>query len=202
VSTIVWTDGVRHKVVSIDQSPIGRNSRSNPATYIGFYDNIRDLFTQAPLSVSEIQGGPLQLQRQGRSLRGMSGRGFDHDGDVLHADVEVTCGACKGALQQRDARVTVRGKTIDDVLNMSFEEGVGFFAAEQPSVARFEVLNELGLGYLTLGQSSTTLSVARHSVKIAAELSKLQMSKHTVYILDNRPTGLHLADRVWVCSSH
>ena len=75
-----------HKVVNIDQSPIGRNSRSNPATYIGFYDNIRDLFTQAPLSVERgYKAGPLQLQRQGRPLRGVPGRGRDHHATLLHA---------------------------------------------------------------------------------------------------------------------
>jgi excinuclease ABC subunit A len=111
-------------------------------------------------------------------------------------DVEVTCATCKGArFNSETLEVTVRGKTIDDVLNMSIEEGVTFFAGE-PSLARkIEVLNDLGLGYLTLGQSATTLSGGEaQRIKIATELSKLQRSKHTVYILDEPTTGLHLAD--------
>ncbi len=91
--------------------------------------------------------------------------------------------------------VTVRGKTIDDMLNMSVEEGVDFFAAEPAIGKKIEVLNELGLGYLTLGQSATTLSGGEaQRIKIATELSKLQRAKHTVYILDEPTTGLHLAD--------
>jgi excinuclease ABC subunit A len=111
-------------------------------------------------------------------------------------DVEVTCGACKGARFNPDTLdVTWHGKTITDVLNMPVEEGVGFFAREPAVGRKIEVLNDLGLGYLTLGQSSTTLSGGEaQRVKIAAELSKLQRSKHTVYILDEPTTGLHLAD--------
>jgi excinuclease ABC subunit A len=91
--------------------------------------------------------------------------------------------------------VTLRGKTITDVLNMSIEEGVTFFAPEPAIARRIQVLNDLGLGYLTLGQSATTLSGGEaQRIKIAAELSKLQRSKHTVYILDEPTTGLHLAD--------
>jgi excinuclease ABC subunit A len=111
-------------------------------------------------------------------------------------DVEVTCGACKGArFNPETLEVTVRGKTIDDILNMSVEEGVGFFASEPVIAKRIEVLNDLGLGYLTLGQSATTLSGGEaQRIKIAAEMSKLQRAKHTVYILDEPTTGLHLAD--------
>jgi excinuclease ABC subunit A len=111
-------------------------------------------------------------------------------------DVEVTCAACKGArFNSETLEVTVRGKTIDDVLNMSVEEGVSFFASEAAIARKIEVLDELGLGYLTLGQSSTTLSGGEaQRIKIATELSKLQRAKHTVYILDEPTTGLHLAD--------
>ena len=111
-------------------------------------------------------------------------------------DVEVTCGVCKGArFGAETLEVTVRGKTITDILNMPVEEGVTFFAAEPALARKIEVLNDLGLGYLTLGQSATTLSGGEaQRIKIAAELSKLQRSKHTVYILDEPTTGLHLAD--------
>jgi excinuclease ABC subunit A len=111
-------------------------------------------------------------------------------------DVEVTCGACKGArFNAETLDVTLRGKTIDDVLNMSVEEGVGFFKGEPAVGKKIQVLSDLGLGYLTLGQSATTLSGGEaQRIKIATELSKLQRSKHTVYILDEPTTGLHLAD--------
>jgi excinuclease ABC subunit A len=111
-------------------------------------------------------------------------------------DVEVTCGVCKGARFDTDTlEVTLRGKTITDILNMSIEEGVRFFADEPVVRRKIEVLNDLGLGYLTLGQSATTLSGGEaQRIKIAAELSKLQRSKHTLYILDEPTTGLHLAD--------
>ena len=100
-------------------------------------------------------------------------------------DVEVTCGVCKGArFGAETLEITLRGKTITDVLNMPVEEGVAFFAAEPAISKKIEVLNDLGLGYLTLGQSATTLSGGEaQRIKIAAELSKLQRFKHTVYIL-------------------
>jgi excinuclease ABC subunit A len=192
-------DGVEHvhKVVNIDQSPIGRNSRSNPATYIGFYDNIRDLFTEAPLSVERgYKAGRFSFNVKGGRCEECQGEGVITTQLYFMPDVEVLCGACKGArFNNETLDVTVRGKTIDDVLNMSVEEGVAFFAAEPAIGKKIQVLNDLGLGYLTLGQSATTLSGGEaQRIKIAAELSKLQRSKHTVYILDEPTTGLHLAD--------
>jgi excinuclease ABC subunit A len=186
-----------HKVVNIDQSPIGRNSRSNPATYIGFYDNIRDLFTQAPLSVERgYKAGRFSFNVKGGRCEECQGEGVITTQLYFMPDVEVICGACKGArFNSETLDVTLRGKTIDDVLNMSVEEGVEFFAGEPAIGKKIEVLNDLGLGYLTLGQSATTLSGGEaQRIKIATELSKLQRSKHTVYILDEPTTGLHLAD--------
>src|SRR4029078_2728321 len=111
-------------------------------------------------------------------------------------DVEVTCGACKGArFNSETLEITLRGKTITDILNMSVEEGVTFFASDASIGRKIQVLADLGLGYLTLGESPTTLSGGEaQRVKIAAELSTLQRSKHTIYILDEPTTGLHLAD--------
>ena len=192
-------EGIEHvrKVVSIDQSPIGRNSRSNPATYIGFYDTIRDLFTQAPLSVErEYKAGRFSFNVKGGRCEECQGEGTIRTQLYFMPDVEVLCAACKGArFNSETLEVTLRGKTIDDVLNMSVEEGVTFFSQE-PSVQRkIQVLADLGLGYLTLGQSATTLSGGEaQRIKIASELSTLQRSKHTVYILDEPTTGLHLAD--------
>src|SRR5215510_3894271 len=192
-------DGLEHvhKVVNIDQSPIGRNSRSNPATYVGFYDTIRDLFTQAPLSVERgYKPGRFSFNVKGGRCEECQGEGSITTQLYFMPDVEVTCGVCKGArFNGETLEVTVRGKTIDDVLNMSIEEGVGFFANEPTIRKKIEVLNDLGLGYLTLGQSATTLSGGEaQRVKIASELSTLQRARHTVYILDEPTTGLHLAD--------
>jgi excinuclease ABC subunit A len=192
-------DGIEHvhKVVNIDQSPIGRNSRSNPATYIGFYDNIRDLFTQAPLSVERgYKAGRFSFNVKGGRCEECQGEGVITTQLYFMPDVEVTCAACKGArFNSETLDVTLRGKTIDDVLNMSVEEGVTFFASEPAVGKKTEVLSDLGLGYLTLGQSATTLSGGEaQRIKIATELSKLQRSKHTLYILDEPTTGLHLAD--------
>ena len=186
-----------HKVVSIDQSPIGRNSRSNPATYVGFYDTIRDLFTSAPLSVERgYKPGRFSFNVKGGRCEECQGEGVITTQLYFMPDVEVTCGACKGArFNSETLEVTLRGKTIDDVLNMSIEEGVTFFAGEPTVRRKIQVLNDLGLGYLTLGQSATTLSGGEaQRIKIASELSTLQRSKHTVYILDEPTTGLHLAD--------
>jgi excinuclease ABC subunit A len=186
-----------HKVVNIDQLPIGRNSRSNPATYIGFYDNIRDLFTAAPLSVERgYKAGRFSFNVKGGRCEECQGEGVITTQLYFMPDVEVTCGACKGArFNPETLEVTIRGKTIDEVLNMSVEESVGFFASEPVIAKKVSVLNELGLGYLTLGQSATTLSGGEaQRVKIASELSTLQRAKHTVYILDEPTTGLHLAD--------
>jgi excinuclease ABC subunit A len=192
-------DGIEHvhKVINIDQSPIGRNSRSNPATYIGFYDAIRELFTQAPQAVERgYKAGRFSFNVKGGRCEECQGEGVITTQLYFMPDVEVTCGACKGArFNSETLEVTLRGKTITDVLNMSVEEGAGFFAAEPVVGKKIEVLFELGLGYLTLGQSSTTLSGGEaQRIKVATELSKLQRSKHTVYILDEPTTGLHLAD--------
>jgi excinuclease ABC subunit A len=186
-----------HKVVNIDQSPIGRNSRSNPATYIGFYDTIRDLFTRAPLSVERgYKAGRFSFNVKGGRCEECQGEGVITTQLYFMPDVEVTCGVCKGArFGAETLEVTWRGKTITDVLNMPVEEGVSFFEGEPAVSKKIEVLAELGLGYLTLGQSATTLSGGEaQRIKIASELSRLQRSKHTLYILDEPTTGLHLAD--------
>ena len=192
-------DGMEHvhKVVNIDQLPIGRNSRSNPATYIGFYDAIRDLFARASLSVERgYKAGRFSFNVKGGRCEECQGEGVITTQLYFMPDVEVTCGVCKGArFNAETLDVTVRGKTIADVLDMSVEEGVAFFAAEPTIGKKIAVLDDLGLGYLTLGQSATTLSGGEaQRIKIAAELSTLQRARHTVYILDEPTTGLHLAD--------
>jgi excinuclease ABC subunit A len=183
--------------VNIDQSPIGRNSRSNPATYVGFYDTIRDLFTRAPLSVERgYKAGRFSFNVKGGRCEECQGEGAITTQLYFMPDVEVTCGACKGArFNSETLEVTLGGKTIDEVLTMPVEEGVTFFTGEPALRKKIQVLSDLGLGYLTLGQSATTLSGGEaQRIKIATELSKLQRSKHTVYILDEPTTGLHVAD--------
>lgn len=186
-----------HKVVNIDQSPIGRNGRSNPATYVGFYDAIRELFTNAPQSLERgYKPGRFSFNVKGGRCEECQGNGTITTQLYFMPDVEVTCGACKGArFNAETLEVTLRGKTIDDVLNMSVEESVAFFAADAAVHRKVQVLDDLGLGYLTLGQSVTTLSGGEaQRVKIATELSLLQRARHTLYILDEPTTGLHLAD--------
>ncbi|MDQ6759759.1 MAG: excinuclease ABC subunit UvrA [Acidobacteriota bacterium] len=192
-------EGAEHvyKVVNIDQSPIGRNSRSNPATYIGFYDSIRELFTRAPLSIERgYKAGRFSFNVKGGRCEECQGEGVITTQLYFMPDVEVTCGVCKGArFGAETLEVTWRGKTITEVLNMAVEEAVSFFEGEPAVSKKIDVLNDLGLGYLTLGQSATTLSGGEaQRIKIAAELSRLQRSKHTLYILDEPTTGLHLAD--------
>jgi excinuclease ABC subunit A len=192
-------EGVEHvrRVVNIDQTPIGRNSRSNPATYVGFYDTIRQMFTKSPLALERgYKPGRFSFNVKGGRCEECQGEGVITTQLYFMPDVEVLCGACKGArFNAETLEVTVRGKTLDDILNMSIEEAVSFFR-KVPAVGRkVQVLHDLGLGYLTLGQSATTLSGGEaQRIKIATEMSKLQRARHTVYILDEPTTGLHLAD--------
>src|SRR5262249_17940698 len=149
-----------HKAVNSDQVPIGRNSRSNPATYIGFYDAIRDLFAATPLAVErDYKPGRFSFNVAGGRCEECQGEGAITTQLYFMPDVEVMCGVCKGArFNNETLEVMVRGKTIADMLNMSVEEGVGFFSEEPAIQRKVKVLADLGLGYLTLGQSSTTLS--------------------------------------------
>jgi excinuclease ABC subunit A len=191
-------EGVEHiqDVINIDQSPIGRTSRSNPATYIGFYDDIRAIFAGTPEAKARgYRPGRFSFNvKEGRCAE-CSGEGSILTQLYFMPDVEVPCESCKGARYNGETlEITYRGKTIADVLDMSIEEGVGFFE-DYPGIARkIGVLHRLGLGYLTLGQSSTTLSGGEaQRVKLANELSKLKRG-HILYILDEPTTGLHMAD--------
>jgi excinuclease ABC subunit A len=192
-------EGVEHlsDVVNIDQSPIGRTPRSNPATYVGFYDNIRKLFAETEESVAR----GYTPSRFSFNVKGGRCEECAGDGTVtthLHfmADVEVLCEACKGARYNAETlEITYRGKNIAEILDMSIEEGVSFFADLGPVRRKLEVLNNLGLGYLTLGQSATTLSGGEaQRIKLANELSKVKRGAQVLYILDEPTTGLHLAD--------
>jgi excinuclease ABC subunit A len=185
------------RIVEVDQTPIGKTPRSVPASYVGLLDEIRKLYALAP--EARLRGytpSRFSFNVKGGRCEECQGEGTIRTQLYFMPDVEVLCAACKGArFNSETLEVTLRGKTIDDVLNMSVEEGLAFFAEDSSVRRKIQVLNDLGLGYLTLGQSATTLSGGEaQRVKIATELSTLQKSKHTVYILDEPTTGLHLAD--------
>lgn len=194
-------EGLEHikDVIDIDQSPIGRTPRSNPATYIGFYDNIRTLFASVPESVERgYTASRFSFNVKGGRCEECAGDGTVTTHLGFMPDVEVQCDSCKGArYNQETLEILYNGKTITDILNMSVEEGVEFFA-DHPSIARkIKVLDELGLGYITIGQSATTLSGGEaQRIKLASELCKMRRGSSILYILDEPTTGLHLADIV------
>ncbi|MCB0841170.1 MAG: excinuclease ABC subunit UvrA, partial [Bacteroidetes bacterium] len=185
------------KVTNIDQAPLGRNSRSNPATYVGFYDDIRKLFASTKLSKNRgYKPGRFSFNvHQGRCPE-CSGEGTIRTKLYFMPDVERLCDTCKGArFNPQTLEVTYKDKNIADILDMSIEEGKDFFVDVPTIQKKIQILDDLGLGYLTLGQSSTTLSGGEaQRVKLATELSKLRRGQHTLYILDEPTTGLHLAD--------
>ena len=184
-------------VIDIDQSPIGRSSRSNPATYIGFYDAIRTLFAETDQAKQRgFTASTFSFNVKGGRCEECTGEGTITTQLSFMPDVEVLCPTCKGARYNQDTlEVKYQGKNIAEVLDLSVEEGVEFFA-DQPTIARkIGVLNELGLGYLKLGHPSTILSGGEaQRVKLAGELGKLKRGKHNLYILDEPTTGLHFAD--------
>ena len=184
------------KVVDIDQSPIGRTPRSNPATYTGLFNDIRDLFASTQEAKSRGYGpGRFSFNVRGGRCEACSGDGVLKIEMHFLPDIFVPCEVCKGARYNRETlEVKYKEKTIADVLNMTVEEAVVFFA-NQPKIARkLQTLLDVGLGYVTLGQSATTLSGGEaQRVKLANELARRGTGK-TVYILDEPTTGLHIAD--------
>jgi excinuclease ABC subunit A len=184
-------------VINIDQSPIGRSPRSNPATYIGFYDDIRNLF--ASTQESQMRGytmGRFSFNVKGGRCEECAGEGIITTSLNFMPDVETECPACKGARYNAETlEVTYRGKNIAEILALSIEEGTEFFADQKKIVHKLNILNELGLGYLTLGHSAPTLSGGEaQRVKLANELGKIKRGQRNLYILDEPTTGLHLAD--------
>jgi excinuclease ABC subunit A len=184
-------------VIDIDQSPIGRSSRSNPATYIGFYDAIRTLFAETGQARKRgYTASTFSFNVKGGRCEECTGEGAITTQLSFMPDVEVLCPTCKGARYNQDTlEVRYQGKNIAEVLDLSVEDGVEFFA-DQPAIARkIAVLADLGLGYLKLGHPSTILSGGEaQRVKLAGELGKLKRGKHNLYILDEPTTGLHFAD--------
>ena len=184
------------KVIDIDQSPIGRTPRSNPATYTGVFDHIRQLFAQTP--ESKLRGykpGRFSFNVKGGRCETCKGDGQIKIEMHFLPDVYVPCEACQGKRYNRDTlEVWYKGKNIAEVLEMSVEESVEFFANVPRIARRLRALDEVGLGYVKLGQPATTLSGGEaQRVKLASELSKVATGK-TLYILDEPTTGLHFQD--------
>ena len=184
------------KVINIDQSPIGRTPRSNPATYTGVFDQIRDLFAAtADAKAKGYKKGRFSFNVKGGRCEACSGDGIIKIEMHFLPDVYVPCEVCKGKRYNRETlEVKYKGKSIYDVLNMTVEEALTFFE-NVPSIRRkIETLYDVGLSYIRLGQPSTTLSGGEaQRIKLATELSKRSTGK-TIYILDEPTTGLHLAD--------
>jgi excinuclease ABC subunit A len=192
------TEGLEYidKVINIDQSPIGRTPRSNPATYTGTFDLIRDLF--ASTNESKMRGykkGRFSFNVKGGRCDNCNGDGIIKIEMHFLPDVYVPCDVCKGARYNTETlQIKYKGKNIADVLNMSVSEALEFFANHERIYTKIKTLEDVGLGYLKLGQPSTTLSGGEaQRIKLATELSKRATGK-TLYILDEPTTGLHPAD--------
>jgi len=190
--------GLEHidKVINIDQSPIGRTPRSNPATYTGMFDHIRDLF--AKTSEAKLRGyqkGRFSFNVAGGRCEACSGDGIIRIEMHFLPDVYVPCDVCKGKRYNRETlEVKYKGKSISDVLNLTVEEALEFFKNISVIKNKLQTLYDVGLGYIRLGQPSTTLSGGEaQRIKLATELSKKSTGK-TLYILDEPTTGLHTAD--------
>lgn len=192
-------EGVEHvsDIIHIDQSPIGRNSRSNPVTFIGVYDSIRKLFAATDDAVARgFTPSRFSFNVKGGRCEECAGEGYITTRLQFMADVETPCLVCKGARYNEETlEVRYKGKTIADVLELSIEEGARYFS-DQPYIAhKLGMLAELGLGYLKLGHPAPKLSGGEaQRVKLADQLSKIKRGKHNLYILDEPTTGLHLAD--------
>ena len=191
-------DGIQHldKVIDMDQSPIGRTPRSNPATYTGVFDDIRKLFSSTPeAKVRGYMPGRFSFNVPGGRCDACSGDGTIKIEMHFLPDVYVPCEVCKGARYNRDTlEITFKSKNIADVLDMPVSDAVEFFA-NQPRIARhMQTFVDVGLGYVRLGQSAPTLSGGEaQRVKLASELSK-RSTGHTIYLLDEPTTGLHFED--------
>ena len=184
------------KCIGIDQSPIGRTPRSNPATYIGLFNLIRDVF--ASTSEAKLRGygpGRFSFNVKGGRCEACEGDGMIKIEMHFLPDVFVPCDVCKGKRYNRETlEVKYKGKNIYDVLEMTVDEALGFFKTHPKIVRKLQTLKDVGLGYIKLGQASTTLSGGEaQRVKLANELSRVSTGK-TVYILDEPTTGLHTAD--------
>jgi excinuclease ABC subunit A len=184
------------KVIEVDQSPIGRTPRSNPATYTEVFTEIRNLYTQLP--ESKIRGykpGRFSFNVKGGRCEACEGAGMKVIEMDFLPDVNVPCESCKGKRYNRETlEIRFKGKSIADVLDMTVEQAVDFFENQPFIIRKIQTLHDVGLGYITLGQHATTLSGGEaQRVKLATELSKKDTGR-TLYILDEPTTGLHFQD--------
>ncbi|MFZ1808032.1 MAG: excinuclease ABC subunit UvrA [Cyclobacteriaceae bacterium] len=191
-------EGLEHldKVIEVDQSPIGRTPRSNPATYTGVFTDIRDLFAQLPeAKIRGYKPGRFSFNVKGGRCETCEGAGLRLIEMEFLPDIHVPCDTCKGRRYNRETlEVRFKGKSISDVLDMTVEEAVAFFENQPRILRKIQTLSEVGLGYISLGQHATTLSGGEaQRVKLATELSKRDTGK-TFYILDEPTTGLHFQD--------
>ncbi|MBW3469186.1 excinuclease ABC subunit UvrA [Arthrospiribacter ruber] len=191
-------DGLQHldKVIEVDQSPIGRTPRSNPATYTGVFTDIRALFTELPeAKIRGYKPGRFSFNVKGGRCEDCEGAGMKLIEMDFLPDVHIPCETCKGKRYNRETlEVRFKGKSISDVLDMTVEQAVEFFENQPKILRKIKTLNDVGLGYITLGQHATTLSGGEaQRVKLATELSKKDTGK-TFYILDEPTTGLHFQD--------
>ena len=184
------------KVISIDQSPIGRTPRSNPATYVGMFSAIRDLFASTPEAKARgYKAGRFSFNVKGGRCEACEGAGVKEIEMYFLPDISVTCDACKGKRYNRETlEVRYKGKNINDVLEMTVEEALKFFENIPSIKSKVQALYDVGLGYVKLGQSATELSGGEaQRVKLASELSRKSTGK-TIYLLDEPTTGLHMYD--------
>lgn len=184
------------KVIEVDQSPIGRTPRSNPATYTGVFTDIRDLFAQMPeAKIRGYKTGRFSFNVKGGRCETCEGAGLRLIEMEFLPDVHVPCETCKGKRYNRETlEVRFKGKSISDVLDMTVEEAITFFENQPKILRKITTLGDVGLGYISLGQHATTLSGGEaQRVKLATELSKRDTGK-TLYILDEPTTGLHFQD--------
>ena len=180
----------------VDQSPIGRSSRSNPATYTKAFDDIRELFADTrPSKMNGYTAGHFSFNVPGGRCEACQGEGVQHIEMQFLADIILPCETCNGKRYRKDVlQVKYRGKNIFDVLEMSVADALDFFVDETSIVHKLQVLDDVGLGYLKLGQSGTTLSGGEaQRVKLARFLAK-SPSNHTLYFFDEPSTGLHFED--------
>ena len=191
-------DGLKNidKVIEVDQSPIGRTPRSNPATYTGVFSDIRTLFTELPeAKIRGYKAGRFSFNVKGGRCETCEGAGMKLIEMDFLPNVHVPCETCKGKRYNRETlEVRFKGKSISDVLDMTVEQAVEFFEHQPKILRKIQTLNDVGLGYISLGQHATTLSGGEaQRVKLATELSKKDTGK-TLYILDEPTTGLHFQD--------
>ena len=184
------------KIICIDQSPIGRTPRSNPATYIGLFDLIRKLYAETPDAKQRgYKAGRFSFNTKGGRCEACAGDGVNKIEMHFLPDIYVTCDVCKGRRYNRETlEVRYNGKNISDVLDMSVDEACDFFKNHPTIYKKVRTLQDVGLGYIKLGQPSTTLSGGEaQRIKLASELSRRSTGK-TIYVLDEPTTGLHVAD--------